>query len=73
MIEEEALFSQAIELSKDERTAFLEEACADDLGLRSRIEELLATHDSDSTIIDRPPVNPEDLLALVAGKIDEVE
>jgi hypothetical protein len=70
---EEALFSQAIELPKDERAAFLEEACADDLALRSRIEELLAAHESDATIFDRPPAIPEDLLAIVAGKIDDVE
>jgi hypothetical protein len=76
LIEEEALFSQAIEHLKDERGAFLKEACADDLALRSGIEKLLNAYESDSTIFERPLVNPENLpaiMSILAGEVDGIE
>ncbi len=51
MIEEE-IFAQAIELTRDERSAFLLEKCGDDSAFRSRIERLLVAHDSDSRVLD---------------------
>ncbi len=42
---EKSLFNDALELERDERGAFLEEACQGDRGLRERVERLLNVHE----------------------------
>jgi serine/threonine protein kinase len=42
----EYIFADALDLRSDERSAFLDEACADARELRERVEALLREHDS---------------------------
>ena len=56
----EELFSAA--LRKDTgagRNAFLDDACGDDVDLRSQLRQLLNAHDSASSFLDSPPVDPD--------------
>lgn len=39
------IFQSALELEPAERSAFLDEACADDVGLRAEVESLISSHD----------------------------
>ena len=41
-----ALFERVCELDADERRKVLDDACADDSALRSRVEDLLASYDA---------------------------
>jgi WD40 repeat protein/serine/threonine protein kinase len=45
------IFLEALDRPKGERTAFLDEACGDDSGLRSWVEELLAAHDTADRVL----------------------
>lgn len=55
----EALFCEALEKeSPDERTAFLDAACADDPDLRTQVEALLDVHGRLGSFLDTPPVSP---------------
>ena len=47
-----SIFSQARRLAAGERTAFLQEACADDAELRDDVESLLAEHKESSGFLD---------------------
>src|SRR5882762_4306428 len=49
-------FQAAIELAPDQRASFLIEACAADAALRSRVEQLLASHDEAGSFLDSPAV-----------------
>jgi serine/threonine protein kinase len=52
---EESIFSEAISKdSRAERSAYLDEACGVDAGLRRRIEQLLEVHDQPGSLLDRP-------------------
>ena len=56
----EQLFSAA--LGKDswaERSAFLDDACGDDAGLRTQVTELLNVHDRVGSFLDAPPVDSD--------------
>ncbi|HUT91553.1 MAG TPA: protein kinase [Thermoguttaceae bacterium] len=54
-MDEESIFEQAIEkASPEERTAFLEEACAGDRELRAKVEALLRAHDHPDSFLGRP-------------------
>ena len=51
---EESLFAAALEKSTvSERNAFLSDACAGDVALRQRVEQLLAAHDKTLGILDQ--------------------
>src|SRR5262249_18061676 len=51
---EEALFAAALEKSNPaERQAFLDEACGGDIGLRQRLERLLAADEQTAGILSR--------------------
>jgi WD40 repeat protein len=51
------IFLAAVEkTAPDERTAFLDEACAGDRALRQRVEELLRAHDAADSFLARPVV-----------------
>src|SRR5262245_57774173 len=56
---EESLFAAALERTAPAaRQAFLEEACAGDLALRRRVEQLLAAHEKTLGILDQPAGPP---------------
>jgi serine/threonine protein kinase len=54
---EETLFHLAREKSPDERTAFLDEACAGDAALRHRVEALLRAEEGAGSFLARPAVD----------------
>ncbi len=47
-----AIFSGARRLPPSERTAYLDEECADDANLRREVESLLGEHDEESGFLD---------------------
>jgi hypothetical protein len=52
---EESLFHEALAKPASERAAFLEQACADQPGLRAAVEALLAAHEAPASLLDQPP------------------
>lgn len=55
---ERELFFEALDrTTPEERTAFLEEACGQDVKLRARVEALLARHFEDDSFILEPAGN----------------
>jgi predicted Ser/Thr protein kinase len=48
------LFGKALELDAGHRATFLDEACQDDISLRSEIESLIASHDEAGDFIEKP-------------------
>jgi hypothetical protein len=63
---ERAVFLNALQCTDpDRRAAYLESACADDPGLRQRVEALLRSSDSAGAFLDVPAV--EQLAAQVCG------
>src|SRR2546422_9432779 len=59
------LFEQALERSPEERSEFLESACAGDADLLREVESLLAQHDAETGFLESPAV------AAVADQIAE--
>src|ERR1051325_10999003 len=49
------LFTEAVQLSIEERAAFLDRACAGDEDLRRRIEALLRSNDRAGAFLEQPP------------------
>ncbi len=65
------IFLAALERSRDERVAFLDEACGDDAGLRQEVESLLAFHDEETGGAAEPAAPPRDRFVpgdVVAGR-----
>src|SRR5262249_17844514 len=57
----QAVFLAAAEIADPaNRAKFLDEACAGDTELRSRVEALLRAHDQADTLLDHPAVAPPD-------------
>jgi serine/threonine protein kinase len=55
-MDELVLFSEALSrIDPVQRAAYLDQACGDDNTLRQRIDKLLAMHESETSILDRPP------------------
>ncbi|HKY04068.1 MAG TPA: serine/threonine-protein kinase, partial [Blastocatellia bacterium] len=52
----ERLFYSALELSAEERTAFLDKACAGDESLRREVESLLASDEQADSLIESPAI-----------------
>ena len=52
----EGLVEAALEVTGDERTAFLDEACGDDEDLRRRVEGLLASLERVDSFLERPAI-----------------
>jgi hypothetical protein len=50
----QTLFLQTVELSGDDRAAFLNEECGDDAALRERVEALLKAHDQSGIFLEPP-------------------
>jgi eukaryotic-like serine/threonine-protein kinase len=48
------LFESALERAPDERTAFLDQACAGDEEVRKEVESLIASHEKTGSFIDAP-------------------
>jgi len=68
---EEQLFEQAIELPPgSDRADFLRTACHGDLKLELRVGQLLAAHESASSLLDAPVVDP--LLQLLSAPVSDV-
>jgi len=62
----EELYHQALEREPDERRAFLEQACADDLALRREVESLLGYDERAAYFIETPP--DDVAAAMLAGE-----
>ena len=52
------LFLTALDRSIEDRSPFLDEACAGDVGLRAAVEQLLAAHAHPASAVGRPLVSP---------------
>ncbi|MBZ5604046.1 MAG: protein kinase [Acidobacteriia bacterium] len=50
----EAIFQAALERTENERTSFLEQACANDGQLRREVESLIAQHAARTNFLDQP-------------------
>jgi tetratricopeptide (TPR) repeat protein/tRNA A-37 threonylcarbamoyl transferase component Bud32 len=57
---EESLFREALSRSQEDRTVFLEQACAGRPELLAAVKELLAAHEKPRNILDRPPLTEGD-------------
>lgn len=51
----EALFEAALERPEDERPAYLADACPEDPDLAAEVGRMLAAHETDGGLLDRPP------------------
>jgi len=49
------VFAEALQLSVDERSNYLERACSADAELRQRVERLLKAHDHAGDFLEKPP------------------
>lgn len=49
-----SIFHAGLELKPEERAAFVANACAEDLGLRDRVNQLLASHDESGEFLASP-------------------
>src|SRR5262249_2909901 len=69
------LFQSALERAPEERTAFLDEACHDDKGLRREVESLLTSHERAENFIEVPAFEvapefvPNDSADALIGKL----
>ena len=52
---EVAVFTAAIKVTREQRAAFLEEACAGNDELRRKVEALLSAHDRMGSFLEQPP------------------
>ena len=64
----EMMFQAALDRHGDDRTAYLDEACAGDPALREEVMQLLAQHDTESDFLEQPLVD----LARAGGASDDV-
>jgi serine/threonine protein kinase/tetratricopeptide (TPR) repeat protein len=67
----EDLFQTVCELAPEERTAYLDRACADNDALRREIEELLKYYESSETFLEKPAL--EDAARHLANQIQDSE
>src|SRR5258708_17852997 len=51
------VFAEAVRLPTEERVAFLDRACADDQGLRQRMEALLRSAERVGDFLEEPPTS----------------
>ena len=69
---EETLFQEVLSRSREDRAAFLEQACEGRPELLAAVKELLAAHEKSGNILDRPPTaegqpRETDLATAIAG------
>ena len=68
----EAIFGHALELTSDERAAYLDQACADDPAVRAEVESLLACDaDASPTFLGQPLDDPGELPVDTLAEIAE--
>src|SRR5512132_2980392 len=60
----EAIFQAALDLVPEERGRYLSEVCADDVSLKSDVENLLSQHESAGNLLEEPPYGETELSAL---------
>ncbi|HEV7797393.1 MAG TPA: protein kinase [Pyrinomonadaceae bacterium] len=60
----EAIFQTALDLVPEERERYLSEVCADDLSLRSEVEDLLSQHERAGDLLEEPLYGETELSAL---------
>ena len=60
------IFQAALDRAPEERTAYLREACGDDLNLRAEVDSLLAAHAEAGDFAERPAIQ-----GLGASSVDE--
>jgi serine/threonine protein kinase/tetratricopeptide (TPR) repeat protein len=60
----EAIFQAALDLVPEERGRYLSEVCADDLSLKSDVEDLLSQHENAGNLLEEPPYGETELGAL---------
>ena len=63
-MDEQTIFTAALELGSAERAAFLDEACQTNTRLRERVEELLRLHDNAGDFLEQPAAGAVSLLDL---------
>src|SRR5262245_54133556 len=51
---EQTIFTAAVDRPPEERAAFLDEACGADRDLRARVEKLIALHEQAGRFMERP-------------------
>jgi serine/threonine protein kinase len=61
------LFLAALEVSPEDRAAWLDRECADDAGLRAHLALMLAAHDAPQSLLDRPAAEGPFAYSLPAG------
>jgi serine/threonine protein kinase len=68
------IFLEAIELDAEERAAFLEEKCGDDLNLRREVEDLIRADEEAVSLMSRPAIerNADDFFAESADEADSL-
>jgi len=54
-LREVAIFTDAIKVPVQERSSFLDRACAGDENLREKVEALLSAHDRVGSFLEEPP------------------
>ena len=55
----ESIFSDALEMSTEDRSAYLDKVCGDDVRLRARIEALLKACEESEDFLEVPPIAPD--------------
>ena len=53
---EQSIFTAALERPSDDRSSFLDQACGADWHLRNRVEQLLRLHEGAGSFLEEPPV-----------------
>ena len=56
------VFLRALDVAPDERSGFLDRACAGDEALRREVESLLASHDEASQFLEQPLIQAAAIL-----------
>ena len=69
----EELFEVAVELSADERGAYLERECGGDAGLRREIEQLISADQSADEFIEEPILGSNTLANFLDEKVGDIE
>ena len=60
LLSPESIFAQAIEIpSAEDRTAFLDQVCQNDAGLRQELEKLVGDHFRAGQFLERPAAHNE--------------
>jgi tetratricopeptide (TPR) repeat protein/tRNA A-37 threonylcarbamoyl transferase component Bud32 len=67
---EEAIFEEALSRSREERAAFLHEACAGRPELHGAVVALLAAHEKAGNVLDQPPIDLGRTLICRRGQLD---